>query len=774
YYCVVTGGCDGTTQKSGISGAMNVNPTSSNFINSQSTGTQTICLGSSFSSISVTATGTNLTYQWFSNTTASTTGGTNLGLGAQSSTYTPDASVVGTLYYYCVVTGGCDGTTQKSGISGAMNVNPTSSTFIASQSTAAQTICIGNSFNPISLVLVGTNKTYQWYSNTVPVSTGGNIITGAINSAYTPDATSVGVVYYYCVVTTDCGTAASPVSGAFTVNPLPTASLSGTTSICYGATTNLTMTLTGLGPWNITYTDGTTQTTITGIISSPKIVSVSPNATSTYSITAVSDANCFGNSFGSTATITVNPLPVPVTIASPDTICKGLSSELSTSGGVNYTWYSIPPGYTSNVYNPTVSPTITTQYLVQVTDGNGCLNTSKIDVVVNNLPTISAGNDVTICNGADTTLNASGGVSYVWSPASSLSNNLIYNPIASPTVTTVYNVVAYSAQGCSGTDNVAVSVSTILQPDVSVSSPSAFCVGLNNSVTLYGPSGYTSYEWSNGLFTQNITVNQVGSFTLTVSNANGCESVSQVVNIINAPAINPVIISDGPSEFCQGENIVLSTDELYSTYLWSSGSTTSSIYVFESGSYSVTVTDSYGCQNTANGMDIIVDPLPVVNFSYNDSSLFVDFYNYSFFGTTYAWDFGDGTNSTLDSPTHNYQNSGVYNVVLTASNTCGTDTDSLEIILVDNTGVFESDNLGNLKIYPNPTVDYVNVELNNTTLKNPSITVYDIFGKIMSENQYLINRDFTTKISLQNLPTGVYLIKIQEGEKFIFAKIVKE
>ncbi|MEI8205174.1 MAG: T9SS type A sorting domain-containing protein, partial [Bacteroidota bacterium] len=100
-----------------------VNPAT--IITSQSTSTQSTCLNNPFMSISVTATGTGvLTYQWYKNTIPSNTGGTSLGSlnGAQTNTYTPQATSVGTLYYYVIVSGTCY--TKTSSISGAFMVNP--------------------------------------------------------------------------------------------------------------------------------------------------------------------------------------------------------------------------------------------------------------------------------------------------------------------------------------------------------------------------------------------------------------------------------------------------------------------------------------------------------------------------------------------------------------------------------------------------------------------------------------------------------------------------
>ena len=77
-----------------------------------------------------------------------------------------------------------------------------------------------------------------------------------------------------------------------TFKPLPAITLSGTDTICEGTSVFVTMTLSGLGPWSVTYTDGLNNFTINNIPASPYNLSVSPIATTTYTILSVTDANC--------------------------------------------------------------------------------------------------------------------------------------------------------------------------------------------------------------------------------------------------------------------------------------------------------------------------------------------------------------------------------------------------------------------------------------------------------------------------------------------------
>jgi hypothetical protein len=190
-------------------------------INTQSTASQEVCLNQVFTAISVSATGDNLSYQWYSNTSNSNSDGSSLNSanGAQTNTYKPQQGTTpGILYYYCVVTGNHG--TATSAVSGEFVTRPP---IITSQSTAAQTQPIYGTFTPITVTVVGANLTYQWYSNASAFNSGGTSLgtdNGAQTNSYTPQVTTAGTLYYYCIVTGACGPVTSQVSGAFIVNPI--------------------------------------------------------------------------------------------------------------------------------------------------------------------------------------------------------------------------------------------------------------------------------------------------------------------------------------------------------------------------------------------------------------------------------------------------------------------------------------------------------------------------------------------------------------------------
>jgi gliding motility-associated-like protein len=157
---------------------------------------------------------------------------------------------------------------------------------------------------------------------------------------------------------------------------------------------------------------------------------------------------------------------------------------------------------------------------------------------------------------------------------------------------------------------------TIATPTITAGGPTTFCAG--GSVTLTSSSG-TSYLWSDGETTQSINVTAFGTFTVVVTNASGCQSAVSTATVVtvNAIPMTPTITSGGPTTFCDGGNVTLSSSA-ETSYLWSNSSTSSSINVTTAGNYSVQVTNTSGCLSAASGsVAIVVNTLPVVSTGNN-------------------------------------------------------------------------------------------------------------------------------------------------------------
>ncbi|HEY8401127.1 MAG TPA: gliding motility-associated C-terminal domain-containing protein, partial [Cytophagaceae bacterium] len=249
----------------------------------------------------------------------------------------------------------------------------------------------------------------------------------------------------YTVTATDINGCTGVDSVRVNVVPLPVANAGADTSICYGD--NIMLSATGGGTYNWLPVTGLSDPTIANPIASPV-------TTTTYTVMVT---NAWGCNHSDEVVITVNPLPT-ANAGYDTTICMNESITLSASGGVSYSWSPAGTLSDATVPNPIATPGTSTTYTVTVTDSNGCIATDNITITVNPIPVANAGTDVTICEGTNTKLNGTGGVTYFWSPGSSLSDSTISSPLANPLVSTTYILTVFDNAGCYNSDSVTVFV----------------------------------------------------------------------------------------------------------------------------------------------------------------------------------------------------------------------------------------------------------------------------------------------------------------------------
>ena len=630
-----------------------VNPATT--ISSQSTGTQAQCIGGTFTSISVTATGVGLTYQWYSNTSASTSGGTSLGAanGAQTNSYTPQATSAGTLYYYCIVHGGC-GSDITSSISGAFIVNPV----IANNTVSgAQSICTGTT--PAGLT--GTLPTggsgsyvYLWESSTTSAVAGFATASGTSNTQnYAPGSLTQTTWYRRTVTSGGCSNTATAIQ--ITVNPvIANNTVSTAQSICTGTTpAGLTGTLPtgGNGSYVYLWESSTTSAvagfaTASGTSNTQNYTPGSLTQTTWYRRT-VTSGGC--SNIATAIQITVNPVIANNTVSAAQSICPGttpagLAGTLPTGGSGSYVYLwessttSAVAGFatasgTSNTQNYAPgSLTQTTWYRRTVTSG-GCSNTATAiqitvsPVIANN--TVSTAQSIctgTTPAGLTGTLPTGGSGSYVYlwessttsavagfATASGTSNTQNYTP-GSLTQTTWYRRTVTSG-GCS---NTATAIQITVNPVIAnntVSTAQSICTGTTpaglTGTLPTGGSGSYVYLWESsttsavaGFATASGTSNtqnySPGSLTQTTwyrrtVTSGGCSNIATAIQI----TVNPVIANNTVSaaqSICPGTTPAGLTGTLPTggsgsyVYLWEN-STTSAVAGFATAS---------GTSNTQN------------------------------------------------------------------------------------------------------------------------------------------------------------------------------
>ncbi len=313
-------------------------------------------------------------------------------------------------------------------------------------------------------------------------------------------------------------------------------------------------------------------------------------------------------------------------------------------------------------------------------------------------------------------------------------------------------------------------------PSITPNGPTSFCTG--GSVDLTSSSA-TSYEWSNaGETTQTITVSASGSYTVTITDANGCEATSAAitVDVSNAPV--PTIQTSGSVALCDGESVTL-TSSSADSYLWSTGGeTTQSIVVTTAGTYHVTTTNADACDGVGQSADIIVtvSPQPNAAGSASISGNLVDFTNTSTNGTTYFWDFGPVGNSTATSPQNVYfETSGTYIVVLTATNGNCSDTDTIEVAIT--VGVEEIESISGMSIYPNPTSSNAVLAIELTNAAEVEVVLLNANGQIVQNvaNEYFEAGKQELTIDCTELSTGLYYaaIRNENGTQLMKLSVVK-
>uniref|UniRef100_UPI00262F78D4 hypothetical protein n=1 Tax=uncultured Formosa sp. TaxID=255435 RepID=UPI00262F78D4 len=254
---------------------------------------------------------------------------------------------------------------------------------------------------------------------------------------------------------------------------------------------------------------------------------------------------------------------VTVNAGDDETICKGNEVVLTAKGATTYEWST--GEITASI---TVSPEITTIYSVTGKDSSGNSDTDEVNIIVEDLPTVDAGEDVAICEDASIELTATGSGDFEWNTGEKTKTITV-----SPDKTTTYTVTASNGI-CSDSDEVTVTVS----PRQTVNAGNDVNIDLGESTKL-SVSGIGSIVWSTGETTRDISVSPVQTTTyVVIVSENGCESQDEVTVTVNATKVEVTAYAGEDQSICEGESVTL-TASGGSSYKWSTGATTQSITV---------------------------------------------------------------------------------------------------------------------------------------------------------------------------------------------------
>jgi len=707
----------------------------------------TVCEGQPIN-LSITATGTDLTYQWSLDGTAI--------LGAESATYSVVSATLADAGDYTVTVSGACTPAVTSAIATVI-VNELIN--IDVQPVATTTLCVGQALN-LFVTATGTNLTYQWLK-------GASSLTGQTNATLNIAAvTTADAGTYTVVVTNSCG-AVTSTQAVVIVNELPaiTTQPVGTT-ICVGQPINLSVTATGTG---LTYQWYLGGGIIPGAISSTySVTSATLADAGDYTVT-VSGA-CIPAVTSVVATVIVNQgasftqQPVASTI-----VCSGESVTLTaaTIGGTNvtYQWYqgtNAIPGATAATY-VIASSTVADSgnYTLVVTVASCAAITSEIAVVVvNEAPVITSQPQSTeICVGQSTTFEvvATGtNLTYQWYkggaviPTATSSTYTISNATEADSGS-FYCIITSTSCPNIQTDTVTLLVKPLPFATISQGTPSAICEGESTQVIFNGTAGAVVIYTINGGTEETITLNagvptilptgtlnETTVYELVSVTYTGPNACSQALTGSATVTVNPlptVTLEDGticvdPITLATTRTYLLNTglNEAEYTFEWfdTNGTiqfaTNSFLEVSEVGQYGVTITDIItGCQATAYAN--VDQSLPPVDFDYTVSGFFADNPTVVITATPigdyeYQLDFGPFQSSNV------FDNieAGTHTITVRDSEAC--DVLTKEVLVVDYPRYFT------------PNGDGINDTWNIPTINGVSMTkiyIFDRFGKLIKE-----------------------------------------
>ncbi|WP_225036350.1 Ig-like domain-containing protein [Winogradskyella sp. SM1960] len=550
------------------------------------------------------------------------------------------------------------------------------------------TICSGES---VTLTALGGSN-YTWN-------------TGDLESELTVNPTETTT--YTVTVEDDYGYTDTDEVTVF-VNEIPTITINNEVFIMVGNTATLTASGGNTYFWN------TGETT--------SEISVSPEVTTTYTVTGVSENGC-----QNTAEVIVNVIEELNANAGEDTsICLGESITLSASGGITYTWNTGDTGA-----SPTFTPTESTTYTVTVTDDFGNTDTDEVTITVNPVPIANAGEDVTTCEGESVTLTAEGGDSYLWSTGATTQSISV-----NPEEDTTYSVEVFT-NSCSDIDEVTVFVSP--KPDLTVSEEIVIVVG---SATTIEVSGADTYLWSNGETSSSIEVSPSETTTYSVTGflASGCQ-ITEEITVTVLPEVNANAGND--VSICIGETVILNATG-GQNYEWSTGEASASISdnPTETTTYTVTVFDDFG-NSDSDSVTVTVDQLPSLTITDDITILEGESTNLSVSGAeSYQWSTGETSStitvSPLETTTYNVAGFSVngceaieevtVNVVAEVDANAGNDVS----ICIGETVTLNASGGSNYEWSTGETTASITVNPSETTTY--TVTVYDDFGNSDSDS----------------------------------------
>ena len=446
--------------------------------------------------------------------------------------------------------------------------------------------------------------------------------------------------------------------------------------------------------------------------------------------------------------------------------CNGSASATASGGTAPYT-YSWSNLTTSQVVTGICAGT----YTVTITDNVGCTSTASVTITQPTMLTATITSQTNVlCNGVangTATVTASGGIppyTYDWSPNGFVGDGtLTYSGL----VAGVYAMTVTDVNACTKTTTVTITQPSVVSSSISSSTNVTCYGGSNGTVNVTVSGGNPPYAWNIGAGYQpsgNFNNLPAGTYSVTISDANNCTSVSSSVSINQPSALN-VSVSNQSNVTCNGTSngsaIVNASGGMSGySYIWSSGQTTNSAIGLAAGNYTVTVSDIGGCTSTIT-VTITQPPAVTSTFSAPSTICFGENFVVTYTGNasglaTYSWNFGGATILSGSG-------SGPYALSFPSA---GTYTISLQV--TDVNGCTSSVSTVNITV--NPPISITFTQVNPTCIGNDGSIDITVTGGSLPYN-YM----WTNTVSTQdqtNLIAGTYVITVVDAVGCIASQVV--
>ncbi|MFN8393529.1 MAG: HYR domain-containing protein [Bacteroidia bacterium] len=703
----------------------------------------TACAGSS---VNLNATSTGNTIYWYT----VSSGGVSIGNSASGANFAVSPSTTTT--YWAEATGSCQ-TSSRVSVTVTVNASPT-----ASNAGPDQTACSPNLTLAANSPSVGTGA---W-----------SIISGTGGSF---------------------SNSASPTSG-FTMTPGNTYTLRWTisNSPCPASTDDVVISPDNIAPViscpsNVSTNNGSGQC---GAVVSYAAPSATDNCTATTSQTSGMSSgatfpggvttntfvatDAFGNTSSCSFTVTVSDNTAPVIN------CPGNLSQNTSPGLCNATVTFGSPSATDNCTLSSVTQTGgpgsgsvflvgTTALTFQAQDAAGNTSTCTYNVVVtdNQAPSALCQSDsLTLGGGGSGSITASdidGGSTDncgVQSITASVTNFTCSDIGTNSVVLTITDVNGNTSSCTAIVYVVAAPLAVAMQPNTNACGYNVTCAGGNDGVAsanATGGCGALSYIWSNGQTLSTATGLGAGVHTVTVTDANGNTSTSSVT--ITAPAA--FVVSATATSSCadttNGTAAVTASggnDCQNYTFLWSNGSTASTLSGLAPGAYTVTVTDAAGCTSIAAAtVQSLPAPLPTISQNGNLLSSVQTW-------VTYQWLLNGTPIPGATASTHNATVSGSYSLVVTDNNGCEGVSAVLQVTVV---GIEDAGEWNGLALFPNPTKDVFYLRSAVPVLDAVKMSgCTTSLGGAVSKDLDGLGQDVAVNIA--GLAAGTYMVEVSARE----------